>query len=121
VSPKPRRPFDPASRQVSEWTRVMWEELGDGQWHRRDSIVAAGSLCVAPGRAFRRATRGRGASSTVHGQDDPIRRAVVISAGKRAIALAALRGLIRTGRVEQRAISPGIIRETDFEVRRTDL
>ena len=96
-----RRAFDPS--RLTPQSRAAWECLADGRWHPRYEPVAAGAQFVLPGRAARKAGGLRGDRSPW----------VTVAEGQRLVALDGVRGLVRTGRLEQRRAADG-----EWEVRR---
>ena len=86
----PNAPLDPA--RLQPWTRAVWDALADGQWHSLEDVVWDAILTVPPGRAFRKAARGRDV-------DD---KTAFRARGQRMIAQEGVRSLLRTGRIERR-------------------
>jgi hypothetical protein len=101
VRGRTRRLLDPD--RLTPVSRAAWEALADGAWHRELDAVVPAAKAVPSGRAVRRAG----------GLRDGESGALRVAMGQRAVALDAVRGLVRTGRLEQRRTPTG-----DRELRR---
>lgn len=97
----PAKPIKARGRERSPWLAKIYELTSDGQWHDRDSLEVQASTCVPTGIAVRHIEKARqrvSGEGTVrkrpHGAGD------LTLAGQMVLAREAVRGLLRTGRLE---------------------
>ena len=83
------------------WGRALDAALADGKWHHRDEILAAASITVPPGVAFRRGDQRRRQRRTTGDPDERHHGDTTTSmrAGARDVA----RGLLHS-RVQRRVV-----------------
>lgn len=97
----PAKPVKARGRERSPWLEKIYELTNDDQWHDRDSLEVQASACVPTGIAVRHIEKERervSGEGTVrkrpHGAGD------LTLAGQLSLAREAVRGLLRTGRLE---------------------